>query len=85
MEKRIRNAKEVIWNRRAAEYIRSLIEWLDVTKGKHYHPEISEIVLIVGDSKNQRQWNHQLICELFMGKGIVIRGIGMVVCNKIRE
>ena len=61
MEKRIRKAKEVMWHRWATEYVRSLRERHDVTKGKPYHPEIGEVVLIVGDSKNRRQWNHGLV------------------------
>ena len=85
MEKGIRKAKEVMWHRWTTEYIRSLRERRDVTKGKPYHPGIGEVVLVVGDSKNHRQWNHELVCELLKGKDNVIRGVRMVVRNKISE
>ena len=85
MEKHIRKAKEVMWHRWTTEYIRSLRERHDVTKGKPYHPEIGEVVLVVGDNKNHIQWNHGLVCELLKGKGNVIRGVRMVVRNEIWE
>ena len=68
MEKRIRKAKEVMWHRWTTEYIRRLRERHDVTKRKPYHPEIGEVALIVGDSKNRRQWNHGLVCKLRKGQ-----------------
>ena len=85
MENRIRKAKEVMWQRWTTEYIRSLRERHDVTKRNSYHPEIGEVVLVVGDSKNRRKWNHGLVCELLKGKDSVIRGVRMVVHNKIWE
>ena len=81
MEKHIRKAKEVMWHRWITEVLRKH----DVTKGKPYHPETGEVVLAVGDSKNRRQWNHGLVCELLKGKDSVIRGVRMVVPTKIWE
>ena len=85
MERRVRKAKEVMWQRWTTEYVRSLRERHDITKGKPYHPEIGEVVLIVGDSKNRRLWNHGLVCELLKGKDNVVRGVRMIVRNKIWE
>ena len=85
MEKRIRKAKEVMWQRWTTEYVRSLRERHDVTKRNSYHPEVGEVVLIVGDSKNRRRWSHGLVCELLKGKDEVVRGVRMVVRNKIWE
>ena len=85
MEKRIRKAKEVMRQRWTVEYVRSLRERHDVTKRNSYHPEVGEVVLIVGDSKNRRRWSHGLVCELLKGKDDVVRGVRMVVRNKIWE
>ena len=71
MEKRIRKSKEVMWQRWTTEYVRSLRE-RHVTKRNAYHPEIGEVVLAVGDSKNRRRWNHGLVCELLRRKDDVI-------------
>ena len=74
-----------MWQRWTTEYVRSLRERHDVTKRNAYHPEIGEVVLVVGDSKNRRRWNHGLVCELLKGKDDVVRGVRMVVRNKIWE
>ena len=85
MEKRIRKAKEMIWERRLTEYVRALRERHDVTKVKPYHPEIGEVVLVVGESKNRYQWKHGLVRELLRRKDKEVRGVGMVVKDKVWE
>ena len=42
-------------------------------------------MLIIGDSENRRLWNHGLVCELLKGKDNVVRGVRMIVRNKIWE
>ena len=84
MEKCIRKAKEVMWQRWTTEFVRSLGERIDV-RTRNAYPEIGEVVLVVGDSKNRRRWNHMLICEFLKGKDDVIRGARLVVRNRIWE
>ena len=50
-----------------------------------YHPDIGEVVLVVSDSKNRREWKHGLVCELLKGKDQVVRGVCMIVNNRIWE
>ena len=57
----------------------------DVTKVKPYHPDIGEIVLVVGDAKNRHEWKHGLVAELLIGKDEVVRGVRTVVNNKVWE
>ena len=85
MEKRIRRAKREMWDRWTTEYVRALREKHDVTKVKPYHPEIGEVVLVVGDKKNRHEWKHGLVDELLRGKDEVVRGVRMIVNNKIWE
>ena len=44
-----------------------------------------EVVLVVGESKNRRQWSHGLVCELLKGQDNIARGVRMIVRNKIWE
>ena len=85
MEKRVRKAKEEMWNRWTTDNVRALREKHDVTKVKPYHPDIGEIVLAVGDSKNKREWKYGLIVELLKGKDKVVRGVKMIVNNNVWE
>ena len=85
MEKRIRAAKEVMWKRWQTEYVRALRERHDVMKRTPFHPEIGEVVLVVADSKNKHEWHHGLVCELLKGKDGVVRGVWMIVQNKVME
>ena len=85
MEKRIRAAKEVMWKRWQTEYVRALRERHDVTRTTPFHPEMGEVVLVVADSKNRHEWHHGLVCELLNGKDGVVRGVRMIVRNKIME
>ena len=85
MEKRIRKAKEEMWRKWRTEYVRALRERHDVTKRKQYHPELGEVVLVVGASKNKHEWHHGLVCEHLKGKDGVCRGVRMIVKNKIWE
>ena len=84
-EKRIRTAKEVMWKRWQTEYVRALHERHDVTKTTPFHPEIGEVVLVVADRKNRHEWHHGLVCELLKGKDGVVRGVRMIVRNKVIE
>ena len=85
MEKRVRKAKQEMWNRWTTEYMRALREKHDFTKVKPYHPDIGEIVLVVGDAKNKHDWRHGLIVELLKGKDEVVRGVKMIVKNNVWE
>ena len=48
-----------------------------------YHPDIGEVVLVVSDSKNRREYG--LVCELLKGKDQVVSGVHMIVNNRIWE
>ena len=74
-----------MWKRWTTEYIRSLRERHDITNCRPYYPEIGEVVLVVDESKNRRQWSHGLVCELIKGKDNVVRGVRIIVRNKIWE
>ena len=82
MEKRIRAAKEVMSKRWQTEYVRALRE--RDKKTTPFHPEI-EVILVVADSKNRHEWHHGLVCELLKGKDGVVRGVQMMVRNKVME
>ena len=64
MERRVRKAKVVMWERWSTQYVRSLRERHSVTKSEVYHPDIEEVVLVVSDNKNRHEWKHGLVCEL---------------------
>ena len=85
MERRVRKAKAVMWERWSKQYVRSLRERHNVTKSEVYHPDIGEVVLVVSDSKNRREWKHGLVCELLKRKDQVVRGVRMIVNNRIWE
>ena len=85
MEKRLRRAKDEMWKRCRTEYIRALRERHDVTQKKQYYPELGEVVLVVSDSKNKHESHHGLVCEHLTGKDGVVRGVQMIVRNKIWE
>ncbi len=86
IEKRIRAAKQVMWDRWTTEYVRALKEKHDVTKVKPFHPDIGEVVLVVGENKKRHEWHHGLVCELLRGKNDdIVRGVRMIVRNKIWE
>ena len=68
-----------MWKRWQTEYVRALCERQDVTKTTPFHLEIGEVVLVVADSKNRREWDHGLVCELLKGKDGVVRGVRMIV------
>ena len=81
----MRKAKQEMWDRWTTEYVRGLREKHDVTKVKPNHLDIGEIVLVVGDAKNRHEWQHGLVAELLIGKDEVVRGVRMVVNNKVWE
>ena len=70
---------------RPQEIVRSLRERHNVTKSEAYHPDIGEVVLVVSDSKNRHEWKHGLVSELLKGKDQVVRGVRMIVNNRIWE
>ena len=57
----------------------------NVTKTTPFHPEIGEVVLVVADSKNRHEWHHGLVCELLKGKDGAVRGVRMIVRDKVME
>ena len=85
MERRVRKAKKVMWERWSTQHVKSLQERHNVTKSEAYHPDIGEVVLVVGDSKNCREWKHGLVCELLKVKDQVVRGVRMIGNNRIWE
>ena len=85
MERCVRKAKAVMWERWSTQYLRSLRERHNVTKSEAYHPDIGDVVLVVSDNKNRREWKHGLVCELLKGKDQVVRGVRMIVNNRIWE
>ena len=85
MERRVRRAKAVMWERWSTQYVGSLRERHNVTKSEAYHLDIGEVVLVVSDSKNGHEWKHGLVCELLKGKDQVVCGVCMIVNNRIWE
>ena len=85
MEKRLRTAKDEMWNRWRTEYVRTLRERRDITQKKQYYPEFGGVVLVVSDSKNKHEWHHGLVCEHLQGKDGVVLGVRMIVRDKIWE
>ena len=81
----MRAAKGVMWKRWQTEYVRALLRERHVTKTTPFHPEIGEVVSVVADSKNRHEWHHGLVCELWKGKDGVVRGVQMIVRNKVKE
>ena len=46
-----------------------------INKGTDRHPEIGEIVLLVGDEKNRGEWKKGKVTKLIRGRDGVIRGV----------
>ena len=69
-----------MWKRWQTEYVRAPWERHDVMKTAPFHPEIG-----VADNKNRHEWHHQLVCKLPKGKDGVVRGVRMIVWNKVME
>ena len=76
MYKRLKNAREHVWSRWSKEYITSLMEVHRINRNKSPHlTEIGEVVLIVGDERNKRQWKKARVEELLKGRDSVVRGL----------
>ena len=52
---------------------------------KQYYPQLGEVVLVVSDSQNKHEWHHGLVCEHLRGKDGVVRGVWMIVRDRIWE
>ena len=50
---------------------------------KAYHLDIGEVVLVMSDSNDHHEWKHGLVCELIKEKDQVVRGVHMIVNNRI--
>ena len=51
----------------------SLIEHHRVNRGKNACPEVGEIVLVVGEEKNQAKWKRGKVLELIKGRDNFMR------------
>ena len=49
-----------------------------INKGTDRHPEIGEIVLLVGDEKNRGEWKKGKVTKLIRGRDGVIRGVKLL-------
>ena len=72
--------KDVMWKRWTAEYMRSLRESHRRAGGKQTpHPNIGDVVIIRGDSKNRNQWKLAIVIDLIRGKDSIVRAAKLKV------
>ena len=62
LPKRLELKKQHVWQRWKREYIHSLMENHRINQGTDSYPDISKVVLLVGDEKDRNKW--------MIGKGI---------------
>ena len=78
LRKRLAEKKQHAWQRWKSEYIHGLMECHRINKGTNAHPEIGEVVLLVGDEKNRGEWKKGKVTKLIRGKDQVIRGVKLL-------
>ena len=78
MAKRLENAKANAWKRWKREYVHSLMESHRLNKETGTIPQVGEIVLIIGDEKNRREWRKGKVVRLIKGKDDVVRGVTLL-------
>lgn len=78
IHRRLMEKKQHAWRRWKTEYIHSLMESHRISKGTDRHPEVGEIVLLVGDEKNRGEWKKGKVTRLIRGKDGVIRGVKLL-------
>ena len=76
--RRLTEKKQHAWKRWKTEYIHRLMESHRITKGTTRHPEVGEIVLVVGDEKNRGEWRKAKVVELIKGRDDVVRGVRLL-------
>lgn len=78
LHQRLTEKRQQTWQRWKTEYIHCLMEHHRINKGIDAHPEIGEIVLLVGDEKNWGEWKKGKVTKLIIGKDGVIRGVKLL-------
>ena len=75
MNKRLVNAKQHAWQRWKKEYVHALMEVHRSRTTGGRVPEVIDILLIIGDSKNRGEWKKGRVERLVKGKDGVVRGV----------
>ena len=75
MNKRLVNAKQRAWQRWKKEYVHALIEVHRSRTTGGRVPEVGDILLIIGDSKNRGEWKKGRVERLVKGRDGVVRGV----------
>lgn len=76
LHRRLKNAREHVWRRWQKEYVHSLMEAHRINrKDKQQVPEIGEIVLVVGESRNRGEWKKGKVVQQVKGRDGVVRGV----------
>ena len=78
IQRRLRNAREHVWQRWKREYLHSLMGIHRITKTNSCIPEIGEIVLITGEEKNRGKWKKGKVIKLVKGRDGVVRGVTLL-------
>lgn len=72
--KYLKKCKQVMWNRWTREYIRGLREQHRQARGTQTpHPNIGDVVIIKGESKNRNQWKLAIVTELIKSRDGITR------------
>ena len=75
MNKRLVNAKQHAWQRWKREYVHALMEVHRSRANGGRVPEVGDILLIIGDSKNRGEWKKGRVQRLVKGRDGVVRGV----------
>ena len=75
LQRQLRKVKDHAWKRWKHEYVHSLLESHRINQKIAAVPKIGEIVLIVGDKKNRREWKKGRVVLHVQGRDGVIRGV----------
>ena len=66
--------KEVMWKRWTSEYVRSLREHHRSVGGKQKsHPNVGDVVIVKGESKNRNLWKLAVVHTLIVGRDGIVR------------
>ena len=78
IQRRLRNAREHVWQRWKKEYLHSLMGVHRITKTNSCIPKPGEIVLVIGEEKNRGKWKKGKVINLIKGKDEVVRGVTLL-------
>ena len=78
LDKRLHESRQHVWQRWKSEYIHSLMEQHRVNRKTAAYPNIGEVVLILGDEKNRREWRKGKVVLHIQGRDGVVRGVKLL-------